>query len=66
MFLLKFKNCDNFYLSLKVAEGVPEVIGTHTGSSVNHQSNAEIVNLFEGTRSNSFYFFLKKRKKLLP
>jgi len=49
-----------------VAEGVPEVIGTHTGSSVNHQSNAEIVNLFEGTRSNSFYFFLKKRKKLLP
>ena len=53
MFLLKFKNCDNFYLSLKVAEGVPEVIGTHTRSLLNHQNNAEIMNLSEGTGSNS-------------
>jgi len=48
MFLLKLKNCDNFYLSLKVAEGVPQVIDTHTRISINHQNNVEIMNLSVG------------------
>ncbi|RHN44599.1 putative transcription factor/ chromatin remodeling BED-type(Zn) family [Medicago truncatula] len=47
----------------QVAEGVPQVIGTHTRSSVNHPNNAEIMNLFQGAGSNSL--FLKKRKKKL-
>lgn len=36
----------------QVAEGVPEVIGTHTRSLFNHQNNAEIMNLSEGVNSS--------------
>jgi len=58
MFLLKFKNSDIFYLSLKVAE----VIGTHTRSSVNHPNNVEIMNLSQGTGSNSIFLKIKNKK----
>jgi hypothetical protein len=46
-------NCDNFYLSLKVINGGLEVFDAHTSNLVNHQNNVEIMNLFEGTGSNS-------------
>ncbi|KEH21828.1 LRR and NB-ARC domain disease resistance protein [Medicago truncatula] len=36
----------------QVAEGGPEVIGTHTRSLLNHQNNAEIMNLSEGVNSS--------------
>ncbi|RHN44592.1 hypothetical protein MtrunA17_Chr7g0221081 [Medicago truncatula] len=35
----------------RVAEGIPEMICAPTSSSVNHQNNAEIMNLSEGTCS---------------
>lgn len=40
----------------KVAEGIPEMICTPTSSSVNHQNNAEIMNLSEGTCSKFIIF----------
>ncbi|XP_039683743.1 probable disease resistance protein At1g61300 [Medicago truncatula] len=36
----------------KVAEGIPEMICTPTSSSVNHQNNAEIMNLSEGVNGS--------------
>ncbi|KEH21833.1 LRR and NB-ARC domain disease resistance protein [Medicago truncatula] len=37
---------------LQVVEGVPQVIGTHIRSLLNHQNNAEIMNLSEGMNSS--------------